>query len=171
MHLQAVLDLLPIFAALDSTNYLRWCSLYLEDMHELPDTAPEIYHAFQEGKFVVERTPGNFKSVGADMALEQTINRSQKSTSGIIGSTKKKTIVTMWKLNYHEMLAISNLHREVSGVKTSAYRLAVENNLSKSELAAGEEKVQAILAVTERNENPFQLAPTEVKLHNILTQK
>jgi len=31
-----------------------------------------------EGKFAVKRTLGCFNGVGADMALEQTFNRSQK---------------------------------------------------------------------------------------------
>ena len=59
-------------------------------MHKLPDTAPGVYQAFVAGKFVVKRTHGKFSAVGADMALEQTINRSQKSASGIIGNTRKK---------------------------------------------------------------------------------
>ena len=36
---------------------------------------------------MVKQSPGLFRAVGADMCLEQTINRSQKSTAGIIGST------------------------------------------------------------------------------------
>ena len=69
LHLQAVQALLPIFAAFDSTNYLRWCSLYLEDMHKLTDTAPDAYQAFMAGKCVVKRTHGTFNAVGAGMAL------------------------------------------------------------------------------------------------------
>ena len=90
IHNLTVEELLPLFAAFDATNYLRWCSLYLEDMKRLPATAPDIYESFCEGKFVVKHTIGKFKAVGADMALEQTINRSQKSQSGIIGTTRKK---------------------------------------------------------------------------------
>ena len=37
LHLQSVEAILPYFAAFDSINYLRWCSLYLEDMKKLPD--------------------------------------------------------------------------------------------------------------------------------------
>ena len=71
-------ELFPIFAAFDATNYLRWCSLYLEDMKRLPSTAPDIHGSFCDGKFVVKHTTGRYKYFGADMALEQTINRSQK---------------------------------------------------------------------------------------------
>jgi hypothetical protein len=42
--------------AFDSTNYIRWGSLYLEDMRKLPQTAPEIHIEFQEGKFAIEDT-------------------------------------------------------------------------------------------------------------------
>ena len=93
LHVQAVQALLPIFAAFDSTNYLRWCSLYLEDIHKLPDTVPDVHQAFMAGKFVVKRTHGRFNAVRADMALEQTINQSQKSAFGIIGNTRKKKFV------------------------------------------------------------------------------
>ena len=132
LYLQSVQALLPIFAAFDSTNYLRWCSLYLKDMHQLPETAPDVHQSFMAGKFVVKRTQGKFNAVGADMALEQTINRSQKSASGIIGNTRKKKFVAMWELVYHEMLAVSNLFRELSGVGSS---LSEEQVISKVETA------------------------------------
>lgn len=35
LQLQAIQDLLPIFAACDSTNYLLCCTLYLEDMEKI----------------------------------------------------------------------------------------------------------------------------------------
>ena len=57
-------------------------------MYKLANTAPEVYQAFIAGKFVVKRTYEKFNAVGANMALGQTINRSQKSASGIMGNTK-----------------------------------------------------------------------------------
>ena len=52
LHLQTVQALLPMFLVFDSTKYTRWGSLYLEDMRKLPQTAPEIHIAFQEGTFM-----------------------------------------------------------------------------------------------------------------------
>jgi len=43
-----------IFAAFDSTNYLRWCLLYLEELKRLPETAPEVYSAFLDGRFAIK---------------------------------------------------------------------------------------------------------------------
>ena len=85
-------------------------------MRRVPATAPEVYQQFMAGQFPVKRKPGQFKAVAADMCLEQTINRSQKSPGGIIGSTKKKKFVAQWEINYHELLSVSNLYRQVSGV-------------------------------------------------------
>ena len=39
-----------------------------------------------EGKFKVKIRSGNYRAVSADMALELTVSRSQKSHSGIIAS-------------------------------------------------------------------------------------
>ena len=42
------------------------------------------------------------------MKLEQTIQRSKKSQSGIIGQTWQNNYVTKWEMIYHEILNISN---------------------------------------------------------------
>ena len=61
-------------------------------MRKLPETAPAIHRNYLARKFVVERSPCLLRAVEAEMCLEQTINRSQKSTAEIIGCTRKKTI-------------------------------------------------------------------------------
>ena len=50
---------------------------------------------------MVKMTPGKFKAVAADQSLEQTINRSQKRSGGIIGSMRKKDFVAEWDMIYH----------------------------------------------------------------------
>ncbi len=62
-------------------------------MRQLPTTHPHVHKMFMAGKFVVKRQGGPFSAVATDMALEQTINKSPKSSGGIIGSTKKKEFV------------------------------------------------------------------------------
>ena len=39
LHLSTVQSILPFFALFDCVNYLRWCSLYLEDKRSLPEAA------------------------------------------------------------------------------------------------------------------------------------
>ena len=136
-----VQSILPYFALFDCVNYLWWCSLYLEDMHSLPETAPEIHQSFIEGKFVVKRTPGKFKAVAADQCLEQTINRSQRSSGGIIGSTRKKDFVADLEMLYYEMIAVSSLHIELSGSKPFYHELTVNHEFSEAETKARESNV------------------------------
>lgn len=170
LHILTVEELLPLFAVVDATNYLRWCFLYLEDMKRLPVTAPDIHENFCRGKFVVKHTIWRFKSVGADIALEQTINRSQKSQSGIIGMTRQKAFVTKWELMYHEMLELSNLHRYVSGFKTED-EIDLNHNVSDHETWAGEKNVQHLIDFIIRHEDPFQTPFQQTELHNTITKE
>ena len=62
-------------------------------MRKLAQDVPSVFENFKAGKFVVKQTEGQFTAAGADMCLEQTINRLQKSAGGIIGSTKRKQFV------------------------------------------------------------------------------
>ena len=64
LHLDAVQRALYLFTAYDSANYLRWCSLYLEDMRRLPETAPSVYENFAKGNFTIKEKPGRFTAVG-----------------------------------------------------------------------------------------------------------
>ena len=66
----------------------------VEKMRKLPTEHPEIYEEFVNGQFVVQMHPGSFKTTSPGMKLEQTINRSQKSSGGIVGQTKADSYVT-----------------------------------------------------------------------------
>ena len=106
------------------------------------------------------------------MCLEQTINRSQKSTAGIIGSTGRKKIVAQWEVIYHEMLAFSSLHRIVSAANLSYSEVTVSHEFNTSETISNEKKVADMITYIEPHENPFCLSSfTEPKVHNILTQE
>ena len=141
-------------------------------MCRLPETHPYIHDMFMAGKFVVKRQGGPFSAVAADMALEQTINKSSKSSGGIIGSTKKKVFVGQWNLTYHELLAVGNAFRQVSGVKATNTELNVSNRFSASQTATNENSVTAMIHYVEKFENPFHVTddPEARKLHNILTR-
>ena len=66
-----------------------------------------------QGDFVVKTTAGSFNAVSGDMKLEQTIQRSSKSSHGIIGRTRNLSYVTEWQMIYHEVLAIKNALQEL----------------------------------------------------------
>ena len=74
-HLMTIEKLIPIFERLDSINYLRYTSFYLELMPNLPEQFSEIYEQFLGGTFVVKTKPETFKSVASEMKLEKTIQQ------------------------------------------------------------------------------------------------
>ncbi|KAK3870911.1 hypothetical protein Pcinc_023937 [Petrolisthes cinctipes] len=55
LHLHSVQAALPLFAGCDRINYLRWASVYLDDMKKLQVDGSEVYGNFKAGKFVVKR--------------------------------------------------------------------------------------------------------------------
>ena len=172
LHLHSVRAVMPLFASCDRVNYLRWGSVYIEEMQMLPQTAPDVYDHFMAGGFTVKHTAGCFKSVGTDQCLEQTINRSQKSQAGIIGTSKRKAYVAQWEIIHHEMLAVSNLHRLVSGISTVHDESDVSHEFSANQTSANEEKIKDMITFIVSNENPMDVTNVvESKLHNILTQE
>ena len=130
-HLLAVHNILPIFREFDSISYLRYGSLYLENMRRLPEEHPEIYTKFMQGHFVVKQRYGSFNAVAGYMKLEQTIQRSQKSTGGIIGQTRQSEYVTKWEIGYHKILSISNAFREITKTNLRSREIKIHHELDK----------------------------------------
>lgn len=131
LHLQSVEAVLSYFAIFDSTNYLRLCSLYLEDMKKLPGTVPIIHDNLMTGRFVVKRSCIPFSAADADMCLEQTINHSSKTSDRIIGNTRRKYFVTRWNIIHHELMAVNQTFREVTGVQLTNTELTVNHSFSR----------------------------------------
>ena len=134
-------------------------------MRKLKHEHPDLYHQFCAGKFVVQTGVGKFKSVSPDMKLEQTINRSQKSSGGIVGETRRDSYVSEWELVYHEVLAISNCFNDLTKSQTRTGPQLHHELVGGISKEIGESITKATDFNVERG-NPFELvAPT--KLHNI----
>ena len=141
-------------------------------MRQLLNKAPSVYENFISGGFVVKRTPGKFKAVGVDMCLEQTINRSQKSSAGVTCSTKKKKYVAQWEMIHHEMLAVFNSYQAISGANTPNTELAVRHDFSHSAINSSERMISKMVNYIKDHENPAQVEPDkDSSLYNILTQE
>ena len=62
---------IPLFFALDHTNYSRWLPVFINDLDTLPDTNPEFYREFLGGKFAVPMTATIFSKMAYDHIHEQ----------------------------------------------------------------------------------------------------
>lgn len=170
LHLDAVQRALYLFAAFDSTNYLRWCSVYLEDMRHLPNTAPSVHEEFSKGNFSIKEKPGCFTAVAGDQKLEQSINLSSKCSDGVIGHAKQKQYVAQWDLIYHEMMAVKNVHREYAGMVDDTQESCSHHESSLSSTTKKERHIQAMMAFIEEKGSP--LSPeAPATLHNFVTKE
>ena len=158
------------FAAWDSTNYLRWGTIYLEDAKSLSETAPFVYRNFMEGRsFSIKDKPGRFTAIGGDQKLEQTINLSSKCSDGVIGHAKRKQYVAQWDLIYDKMMAVKNLHCEYTGVSDSTPTLH-HHESSQSITNRKEGHIQEMIKYIEERGSPFSAECPSV-LQNFVTKE
>ena len=171
LHIKTIEELLPVFCGCDSLNYLRYGSFYLELLKRLKHTNPELYDFFMRKHFVVKRKPGSFNSVAPDLALEQTIQRSAKSSSGIIGKTKSNECMAEWALIYHEVLAVTNTLREITNADQggNTETISHDHHLRPSRTKEINKHTDSITAYINSQGNPF-LEQNLDKVKNIITQ-
>ena len=67
LHLYAFQAMLPYFMRYNHTNYARWGTIYISEMHHLP---PDVLQEFQSGNFVVKRSSHQFNQVDPDQSQE-----------------------------------------------------------------------------------------------------
>ena len=84
MHLDAILEALPIFAAGGHSKFLESSYLYLQKMKSLEKQHLKVFHKFMNGFHVIKHTNQYWAGLGSDLVIEQTLMRSLKSTSALI---------------------------------------------------------------------------------------
>ena len=171
LHVQTVESLIPVFREFDCINYLRYGSWYLENVKKMEIENPYLYRKFIQGYFVIRDKEGKFNTVSPDMKLEQTIQRSQKSSKGILGQTRKSTYVAEWELVYHEILMICNAFRNITNSNVMAHSEAViHHDLSGNRSEHFHENVTRLLQFMNQHGNPYDINEP-VRLHNFITKQ
>ena len=174
LHLDAtLLRALYEFAAWDSTNYLLWGTMYLEDARSLSETVG--YHlcteiSWKDNPFSSKNKPGRFSAVGGDQKLEQTINLSSKCSDSVIGHAKQKQYVAQWDLIYHEIMAVKNLYCENTGVSESTSSALLHHESSQSIINRKEGHIQEMMKYIEERGSPFSAECPSV-LQNVVTKE
>ena len=121
-----------------------------------------------KGKFVVKTKKGSFNAVSPDTKLEQTIRRSKKSTSGIIGQSRQTSYVTEWELVYHEILAISNIFPSITSHGLGFRETDLHHELSGSLTKVLSHSVDKVFNFLLERNNPYEVKET-TKLHHFTT--
>ena len=106
---------------------------------------------------MVKQRYGSFNAVAGDMKLEQTIQRSQKSTGGIIGQTKQLEYVTKWEIVYHEILSITNAFREMANTNLGSRETEVHHELDKRFCSMFSSQVKTVGEFILEKGNPYKM--------------
>ena len=116
LHLEAFAAMLPWLIIYDHTNYAKWGPVYLAEMKNLENTAPEVYAEFTNGNFVVKRSKRRFNQVPADQATEW-IYKTCKMQNGIIGITRNDQARDRFCVTWSERSQISEDTRHLFGLE------------------------------------------------------
>ena len=71
LHLEAIHDMLPYFAASGHNQYTKSAYYYLQIMQNLETSHPSVYKRFLDGLYVVRRTDRFWGGLSADLIIEQ----------------------------------------------------------------------------------------------------
>ena len=99
--------MLPWFHAYDRVNYARHFTYCWAALNNLAETNLKMYAEFQEGNFAVKRTSRSFSMLPPDQVIEQTINKDQKASGGIIGYTTSTGSIQRWVFSSHVIAKIN----------------------------------------------------------------
>jgi hypothetical protein len=131
LHLQAVHDMLPFFAAAGHNFFAKSAYIYLQMMNNLEQSHPAVYQSFQDGFHVVRRSNRYWAGLSTDLAIEQVLMRSVKTSGGLtrgrgIGEIQQLT----WLLSMPACAEINNTMQNLSGIN---YMTSEQHNDTKKQ--------------------------------------
>ena len=94
LHIQTVIDMLPLFAASGHNNYLKSAHLYAQKMIALRETNPNVEQQFLSGLHVIRRSDMFWAGLSADLVIEEVFMRSMKT----VGKEKRKDNIVVVSL-------------------------------------------------------------------------
>ena len=117
LHLQPVYDMLPFFAAAGHNLYAKSAYIYLQMMLDLQTKHPEVCKSFQDGLHVVRRSDHYWAGLSNDLAIEQVLMRSMKTSGGLTrgrGMTERQRLV--WLMSILSCAEVNNAMQHLTGV-------------------------------------------------------
>jgi len=119
LHLKALHDMLPCLAASGHNLYTKSVYLYLQDMAKIHELHPEVHAHFLEGYHVIRRSYRFWAGLSLDLAIEQILMRSVKTTGGLTRRGMSDIQRLVWLLSRPICLEINNTMQKFSLVSYS----------------------------------------------------
>lgn len=136
--------------------------MYFEDCLSLQTNYPLIYQSFLQGEFVVKLSQRKASAVPMDQALESKYNKPAKSSSGIIGITRKKEAVCKWNLVKHEKSNYTSLLRDISGISHED-EYSLHHEFSQKRTETDKKCVKQVTSYMAERGNPFDVKEGLIK--------
>ena len=83
LYLSAMQDTIPYLAAAGHNLYTKSIQVYLQNMLQLEQSNPDVYHSFTAGKHAIRRSDHFWAGLSTDLVIEQVLMRSIKTTGGL----------------------------------------------------------------------------------------
>ena len=133
LHLEALIDMLPFFAASGHYLYLKSARLYLQSMYELETTNLTVFDHFKDNGFHVIKTSDRYwGGISTDLTIEQKLVRSVKTTGGLTrGKGMGEVQRTIWLFSTPICAEIKDALRNITGVSYETSEQHKETTLSR----------------------------------------
>ena len=83
LHIHAMYEMMPYLAASGHNLYTKCIHVYLQQMHKLHETHPEVSRHFDQGLHIVRRSDRFWAGLSPDLVIEQVLMRSMKTGGGL----------------------------------------------------------------------------------------
>ena len=117
-HLHTVHCMLPYLAAAGHNMYVKSAYMYLSDMQNLITTHPDVNALFESGFHVVRRSDRYWAGISTDLAIEQILMRSLKTSGGLTrGRGMSEFQRIQWLLSSPTCAEINDAMQTLTSVK------------------------------------------------------
>ena len=113
-------EMMAYLAASGHNLHSKCIHVYLQQMHTLRETHPEVSRHFDQGLHVVYRSDQACAGLSPELGIEQVVMRSTKTSGGLTrgrGMTKTQRLV--WLMAHPVCAEVNNAVQQLTGVQYS----------------------------------------------------
>ncbi|CAC5362548.1 unnamed protein product [Mytilus coruscus] len=131
-HLESLKAMLPYFTASGHNLYVKSAWIYLNQMECLKEQNAEVAALFEGGYHVIRRTDQYWAGFSSDLAIEQALMRSIKTTGGLTrGRGMSESQRALWILSMPDCAEVNNAMMSFTGTKFYSSDQHKEDGLSR----------------------------------------
>ena len=83
LHIHAMYEIMPYLVASGHNLYTKCIHVYLQQMHKLHESHPEVSRHFDQGLHIVRRSDRFWAGLSPDLVNDQFLVRSMKTSGGL----------------------------------------------------------------------------------------